>query len=210
MPQFSDEQVLGYLRNFLTNYRNQCPDPKEFCQSFRKDRRKIYPEQHYLIEQVLAENGLQFPEDAVEKIVPEIHCNNDDSEGKNETLAPTPTVESPPAEIPPKPKIKAPRTWTQQYGKRQATKEARKELILVYLNEPENVTAAFTSPQLVPLFNDSIKERMVRYYMEELFQAKKVKRWVKSMMRPDGTMTHHHLYTGSRNRNPYFKWVDEE
>src|SRR5215475_12286640 len=56
MPQFSDEQVLGYLRNFLTNYRNQCPDPKEFCQSFRKDRRKIYPEQHYLIEQVLAEN----------------------------------------------------------------------------------------------------------------------------------------------------------
>ena len=91
MPQYSDEQVLGYLRKILLSYRVQYPPDERAVQECRKSRRPIYPDQHHLLEQVLKENGRDYP-DVVEQIAPETLFSDQQTEVKNETSAPTPIV----------------------------------------------------------------------------------------------------------------------
>ena len=130
-----------------------------------------------------------------------------------EEIVPEPWFSEPQTETK---KPKPARTWTQQHGKRQAQADAAKALIVLFLNQGENSSKGFRISELhqeLP-FTKTISERQMRRYMEELFKDRKVKRWVKPVVIPDGKgktkQIRHHYYTGACNKNPYYKWVNTE
>ena len=166
----------------IANFKNKCLDG-EFSE---KDIT-------YTIQQRYPWYGSQAEP---EQVAPESLCSAQPSEVKNETSTPA----------------KIPRTWKQKYGKRQAKKEATKEAIVYWLNEPEQGNHGCRVTEImdkITTFTVDIKERMFRNYMEELFAEGKVKRWVKPVTLPGGKQIRHHYYAGAKIKNPYYKWVDE-
>jgi hypothetical protein len=209
MAQYSDEQVLSYLRGFRSRY------PEQGVEEFRKSRQTLYPDQHHLIEQVLKEDLRDYQEVPIPRLPPPpavSYSEYKQSQVNNETSPTHATVETSQPDNAFKSKIKPRRTWKQQYGKRQAKKEARKELIVLWLNDVERWDTGFKVTDIMAHIEGEgvIQERMFRNYLEELFQAKKVKRWRKPVILPGGQHILHHYYAGAHIKSPYYTWVDEE
>src|SRR5215813_3169833 len=130
MSQESDAQARELLLRFISNH------PGITAQQFRNDRQKYYLGQYHVIEQVIAEAGLQ---DESLPIAPEPLVIEPQSAPKTETSPLTSTgdkeMDEVIAELVEQPKKKTPRTWKQQHGKRQATADAAKALIVLFLNQ---------------------------------------------------------------------------
>jgi hypothetical protein len=178
------------------------------AQQFRENRQKVYPDHSHLIDQVLQEKALDLvtARPDAEQITPTPYSEYKESVPKNETSPVTLTTQSCADEKAPKPK----RSGKQKYGKRQAKKEAVKEAIVVWLNDLDQHNQGFRVTEIIEKMTDGgVKERMFRIYLVELFAAKKIKCWVKSVRLDGGKVIRHHYYAGAKIKNPYYKWVDD-
>jgi len=199
-PQLPDDQVLVHLRNFRSNY------PHLSAQEFLETRQGLYPNQLHLIEQVLNENGLQYPENepAPKPVV--------------ETLPPTLATEIPEPEDPPEAIIEAPtkkkrKPPEQLYGKRQNNKEIGKALIVDFLNADRNrrrkgykISTIYHTVTWI----HTIDERTARRYLDELYKEGKVKRWKEPVILEGGQKVYHHWYASTSMPNEkYHVWIDK-
>ena len=200
VPPPPDEKVLEYLRSFRENY------PHLSAQEFVESRRKVFPNQLHLIEQVLLENGLQYPKD------------EPPSEPVVETLPLTLSVEIPEPDDPVKTIIEAPakkkrKPPEQLYGNRQNNKEIGKALIVNFLNADRNRRRKgykISTIYYTVTWIHKIDERTARRYLDELYKEGKVKRWAEPVILEGGQKVYHHWYAStSMPDEKYHLWVDK-